>query len=312
MIHIYKKINRRYFLQTLAVLGAGFTLTPRAVFGESQKAITRAIPSSGERLPVIGMGTSRTFDAGNDQAARQQLTAVLQAFFDNGGALIDSSPMYGSAETVVGDLLKNVSNKDAYFAATKVWTYGRQSGIDQMHASMRRMGVEVMDLMQIHNLRDWKIHLATLRDWKKEGRIRYIGITTSHGRFHAELEEIMKTEQLDFVQFSYNIETRTVEDRLLPLAADRGIAVLINRPYQRGDLFRKVKGKALPPWTAEFDCQSWGQFFLKFIISHPAVTCVIPATTKIHHMQDNMAAGFGRLPTTNQRQHMLSHVESLI
>ena len=312
MIHIYKKINRRYFLQTLAVLGAGLTFAPRAVFGENQKAITRAIPSSGERLPVIGMGTSRTFDAGNDQAARQKLTAVLQAFFDNGGALVDSSPMYGSAESVVGDLLKNVSNKDAYFAATKVWTYGRQSGIDQMHASMQRMGVEVMDLMQIHNLRDWKIHLATLRDWKQEGKIRYIGITTSHGRFHTELEEIMKTEQLDFVQFSYNIETRSVEKRLLPLAADRGIAVLINRPYQRGDLFRKVKGKALPSWSAEFDCQSWGQFFLKFIISHPAVTCVIPATTKVHHMQDNMAAGFGRLPTTNQRQRMLSHVESLI
>ncbi len=230
----------------------------------------------------------------------------------NGGALVDSSPMYGSAETVVGDLLKNVSNKDAYFAATKVWTYGRQSGIDQMHASMRRMGVGVMDLMQIHNLRDWKIHLATLRNWKAEGKIRYIGITTSHGRFHEELEAIMKTEQLDFVQFSYNIESRTAEKRLLPLAADRGIAVLINRPFQRGDLFQKVKGRALPPWSAEFDCQSWGQFFLKFIVSHPAVTCVIPATSKVHHMQDNMAAGFGRVPTANQRRRMLSHVESLI
>ena len=169
-----------------------------------------------------------------------------------------------------------------------------------------------MDLMQIHNLRDWKIHLATLRDWKEEGKIRYIGITTSHGRFHDELERIMKTEQLDFVQFSYNIGNRSVEGRLLPLAADRGTAVLINRPFQRGGLFQKVKGKALPPWSAEFDCQSWGQFFLKFIISHPAVTCVIPATTKVHHMQDNMAAGFGRVPTANQRSRMLSHVESLL
>ena len=312
MIHIHQKITRRYFMQALAVLGAGFTFAPRALFGENPKAITRAIPSSGQRLPVIGMGTSRTFDVGNDQAARQQLTAVLQAFFDNGGSLIDSSPMYGSAETVVGDLLKHVPNREAYFAATKVWTYGRQSGIDQMHASMRRMGVGVMDLMQIHNLRDWKIHLATLRDWRQKGKIRYIGITTSHGRFHAELEEIMKTEQLDFVQFSYNIETRTAEKRLLPLAADRGIAVLINRPFQRGDLFQKVKGRALPPWSAEFDCQSWGQFFLKFIVSHPAVTCVIPATSKVHHMQDNMAAGFGRVPTANQRRRMLGHVESLI
>ncbi len=312
MIHIHKKITRRHFLQALAALGAGLTVAPRAVLGENQKTITRAIPSSGERLPVIGMGTSRTFDAGNDQDTRQQLTAVLQAFFDNGGALIDSSPMYGSAETVVGDLLQNVSNKEAYFAATKVWTYGRQSGIDQMHTSMRRMGVGVMDLMQIHNLRDWKIHLATLRNWKAEGKIRYIGITTSHGRFHEELEAIMKTEQLDFVQFSYNIETRTAEKRLLPLAADRGIAVLINRPFQRGELFEKVKGKTLPPWSAEFDCRSWGQFFLKFIVSHPAVTCVIPATTKVKHMQDNMTAGFGRVPTANQRSRMLSHVASLI
>ena len=312
MIHIHRNITRRHFLQGLGVLGAGLVLWPETLFGENRKAITRSIPSSGERLPVIGMGTSRTFDVGNDQAARQPLTQVLQAFFDNGGALIDSSPMYGSAETVVGDLLKRVSNKKAYFAATKVWTYGRQNGIDQMHASMRRMGVGVMDLMQIHNLRDWKIHLATLRNWKEDGKIRHIGITTSHGRFHDELEQIMKTEQLDFVQFSYNIENRTVEKRLLPLAADRGTAVLINRPFQRGELFQKVKGKALPPWSAEFDCRSWGQFFLKFIISHPAVTCVIPATAKVHHMQDNMAAGFGRVPTANLRGRMLSYVESMI
>lgn len=312
MIHIHKKITRRYFLQALAVLGAGLASSPKALFGESRKAITRAIPSSGEPLPVIGMGTSRTFDVGNDQAARQRLTLVLQAFFDNGGALIDSSPMYGSAETVVGDLLKRVTNKQAYFAATKVWTDGRQNGVDQMHESMRRMGVGVMDLMQIHNLRDWKIHLATLRDWKADGKIRYIGITTSHGRDHGELEQIMKTEQLDFVQFSYNIENRTAENRLLPLALDRGIAVLINRPFQRGTLFQKVKGKTLPPWSAEFDCESWAQFFLKFIISHPAVTCVIPATAKIHHMQDNAAAGFGRVPTANQRRRMLSYAESTI
>lgn len=312
MIPFHQKITRRYFLQALAVLGAGLALGPRALFGENQKAITRAIPSSGEPLPVIGMGTSRTFDVGDDQAARQELTPVLQAFFDNGGALIDSSPMYGSAETVVGDLLKHVSNKEAFFAATKVWADGRQNGIDQMLESMRRLGVSVMDLMQVHNLRDWKTHLGTLRDWKADGKIRYIGITTSHGRFHAELEEIMKTEQLDFVQFSYNIENRSAEKRLLPLAADRGIAVLINRPFQRGSLFQKVKGKALPPWSADFDCKSWGQFFLKFIISQPAVTCVIPATTKVHHMQDNMAAGFGHVPTADQRRRMLSHVESLL
>ena len=180
-----------------------------------------------------------------------------------------------------------------------------------MQESMRLMGVRVMDLMQIHNLRDWKIHLPTLRQWKEEGMIRYIGITTSHGRFHNELMQIMRSEELDFVQFTYNIGNRAVEDSLLPLAADRGMATMINRPYQRGALFRKVKGEALPEWTAEFDCKSWGQFFLKFIVSHPAVTCVIPATSKVHHMQDNMAANFGKLPSPAMRNRMLQYFESL-
>jgi diketogulonate reductase-like aldo/keto reductase len=219
--------------------------------------------------------------------------------------------MYGSAESVVGELLKKVSNKQALFAATKVWTYGKRGGIEQMQNSMRRMGVDVMDLMQIHNLRDWKIHLPTLRQWKEEGKIRYIGITTSHGRLHAELEQIMQKEPLDFVQFSYSIGNRTVEDRLLPLAADRGVATLINRPFERGELFQRVKGKSLPDWSVEFDCRSWGQFFLKFIVSHPAVTCVIPATSKVHHMQDNMSAGLGHLPTETMRRRMIDTMESL-
>jgi aryl-alcohol dehydrogenase-like predicted oxidoreductase len=306
-----RKITRRYFLQGLGMISAGLALMPMTAFGQNRKLITRAIPSSGERIPVMGMGTSRTFDVGEDPAARQQLQEVLQAFFDNGGALIDSSPMYGNAETVVGDLLKNVRNKDALLAATKVWTYGRQAGIDQMQRSMKRMGVAVMDLMQIHNLRDWKIHLPTLRQWKAEGKIRYIGITTSHGRSHAELEQIMRSQTLDFVQFTYNIGNRTVEESLLPLAADRGIATLINRPYQRGALFKKVKGQSLPEWSKEFDCQSWGNFFLKFILSHPAVTCIIPATSKVRHMQDNMAGGVGKLPTQEMRRRMLSYMASL-
>jgi len=305
------KITRRYFLQGLGVMSAGLALMPKTTFGQTRQQITRAIPSSGERIPVIGMGTSRTFDVGNDPTARSQLQEVLQAFFDNGGALIDSSPMYGNAESVVGDLLKNVRNKDALFAATKVWTYGKQSGIDQMQESMQHMGVGVMDLMQIHNLRDWKIHLPTLRQWKQEGKIRYIGITTSHGRSHSDLMQIMRTEELDFVQFTYNIGNRAVEDSLLPLAADRGIATLVNRPFQRGALFRDVKGKALPEWAKEFDCQSWGQFFLKFTVSHPAVTCAIPATSKAHHMADNMAAGFGRLPDAEMRNRMIRHFDSV-
>jgi aryl-alcohol dehydrogenase-like predicted oxidoreductase len=311
MINTEKKFTRRFFLQAAGMLSAGIALMPKVLLGENPEAITRAIPSSGEQIPVIGMGTSRTFDVGDDPAAREQLGQVLQTFFDDGGAVIDSSPMYGSAETVVGDLLKRVTNKEALFAATKVWTYGRQNGIEQMQDSLRRMGVDVMDLMQIHNLRDWKIHLPTLRQWKEEGKIRYIGITTSHGRSHAELEQIMRTEALDFVQFSYSIGDRTAEARLLPLAADRRVATLINRPFQRGELFQRVKGKTLPDWSTEFDCRSWGQFFLKFIVSHPAVTCVIPATSKVHHMQDNMSAGCGRLPTETMRQRMLDAIESL-
>lgn len=311
MINLKRKITRRSFLQTAGTLSAGIAVMPKVLFGETARAISRPIPSSGESIPVIGMGTSRTFDAGDDRVVRQNLREVLQTFFDNGGAVIDSSPMYGSAETVVGDLLKSISNKEALFAATKVWTYGKQNGIKQMHESMRRMGVNVMDLMQIHNLRDWKIHLPTLRQWKEEGKIRYIGITTSHGRSHAELEQILRSEPLDFVQFTYSIGNRTVEDRLIPLAADRGVATLINRPFQRGELFQRVKGKSLPDWSTEFDCRSWGQFFLKFIVSHPAVTCVIPATSKVHHMQDNMSAGFGRLPTKAMRRRMLNTFEAL-
>jgi diketogulonate reductase-like aldo/keto reductase len=306
-----RALSRRQFIRRLGLLSAGIVLMPKIIFGESRQPITRAIPSSGERIPVIGMGTSRTFDVGNDPSTKAQLRQVLQVFFDNGGALIDSSPMYGSAEMVVGDLLKTIHNKEDLFAATKVWIDGKQNGIDKMQESIRLMGVAIMDLMQIHNLRDWQTHLPTLRQWKQEGKIRYLGITTSHGRSHAELLQIMRTEDLDFVQFTYNIGNRTVEDSLLPLAADRGMATLINRPFQRGALFRKVKGKALPEWAKEFDCKSWGQFFLKFVVSHPAVTCVIPATSKVHHMSDNMAANFGKLPSPSMRKRMLQYVTSL-
>jgi diketogulonate reductase-like aldo/keto reductase len=257
------------------------------------------------------MGSSRTFDVGSTAAERAPLAEVLQAFFDEGGALIDSSPMYGSAESVLGDLLKGITNKDSLFAATKVWTDGKDAGVRQMEESMQRMGVKIFDLMQIHNLRDWRVHLATLRDWKAQGKVRYIGITTSHGRFHEELEKIMQAEPIDFVQLSYSIANREVERRLLPLAADRGIATLINRPFQRGAMFRTVKGEPLPEWAAEFDCVSWGQFFLKFAVSHPAATCVIPATSKVHHMVDNMAAGFGKLPDAAMRARMIRHFESL-
>jgi diketogulonate reductase-like aldo/keto reductase len=259
----------------------------------------------------MGMGTSRTFDVRGDAATMEQLAQVLQALFDNGGRLIDSSPMYGMAESVVGELLESVQGKDGLFTATKVWTDGRTAGIAQMERSMQRLGVDVIDLMQIHNLRDWQTHLPVLREWKHKGRIRYIGITTSHGRDHEALAQILRTETLDFVQFSYNIEDRTADERLLPLAADRGIAVLINRPFQRGSLFHKTRGHQLPAWSAEFDCHSWAQFFLKFIIAHPDVTCVIPATSKVKHMTDNMAAGVGGLPDADLRRRMVAHIASL-
>lgn len=304
-------MSRRTFIASLSAVLATAWIAPAGLRAAGQTAIRKAIPGSAETLPVIGLGTSRTFNISSDQAALSGLAEVLQTFFDSGGELIDSSPMYGRAEQVIGELLSRIGYGDKLFAATKVWTDGKQSGIRQMEDSLQKWGVERFDLMQIHNLRDWQTHLETLVAWKAEGKIRYCGITTSHGRDHRELEQILSRESLDFVQFSYNIEDRTVEKRLLPLAADRGMAVLINRPFQRGELFRKVKGKALPGWAAEFDCSSWGQFFLKFIVSHPDVTCVIPATSKVHHMQDNMMAGIGRLPDTAMRKRMVDFFATL-
>jgi len=309
--------RRRFLKQSFALTAAGLgwlgltscnEMQPRK---RAQAPIKKAIPKTGEQLPVIGMGTSRTFDAGNDPALRAKLAEVLQIFFDQGGAVIDSSPMYGTAEQVTGDLLKTIKNKQALFAATKVWTWGKEEGIAQMQRSSERMGVKVFDLMQIHNLRDWEVQLETLKDWKAQGKVRYIGITTSHGRSHEELEVILENGPFDFVQFSYNIMNRTVEERLLPIAREQKIATLINRPFARGELFRLVKGRPLPEWSGEFDINSWGQFFLKFVVSHPDVTCAIPATSKPHHMLDNMAAGYGRLPDAAMRQRMLAYINSL-
>lgn len=312
-MNIFKKpVKRREFLKSMVLAGASMPFLNSPLFAKDKVAIKKPVPSTGELLPVIGMGSSRTFDVHDDNEEREKLLEVLQAFFDNGGSLIDSSPMYGSAEEVIGALLKKVNNRDALFSATKVWIDGQSQGVSQMQNSMQLWGVNKFDLMQIHNLRDWEVHLDTLRQWKAEGKIRYIGITTSHGRFHEELENILKTEDdFDFVQFSYNIVNRDVEARLLPIAKEKGIATLINRPFQRGSMFSKVKGKPLPDWAKDIDCESWGQFFLKFVVSHPAVTCVIPATSKRHHMVDNMGAGFGHLPDKKQRQRMIDYYHSL-
>jgi len=257
------------------------------------------------------MGTARTFDVADDPQTMVQLAAVLRAFFDHGGALIDCSPMYGNAERILGQLLPMADGRRRLFAATKVWIDGKEAGIEQMERSRELWGVKRFDLMQIHNLRDWRTHLDTLKAWKAQDRVRYIGITTSHGRDHEALQSILEQEALDFVQFSYNIEDRAAEERLLPLAADRGIATLINRPFQRGDLFRKVGNKPVPAWAADYGIASWAQFLLKFIVSHPAVTCAIPATSKTHHMIDNMGANHGALPDARTRQRMVHYVASL-
>ncbi len=303
-------MQRRDLLKMVGVTSAAALLPPWAT-ADTLSLIQRNIPHTIEYLPVIGLGTAGNLAGMDDAETKKRLTAVLRAFFDQGGRLIDSSPMYGDAESAIGELLKGVKNKDKLFAATKVWTDGREAGIKQMNQSFKRMGVNKMDLMQIHNLRDWQTHIATLRKWKEQDKIRFVGVTTSHGRDHTELERLMEIEELDFVQFSYSMGERAAEQRLLPLAADKGIATLINRPYQRGELFKKVKGKKLPKWAAEFDCSSWGQFFLKFVASHPAVTCVIPMTSQLKHMVDNMGASYGGLPDDATRAKMISLIDSM-
>lgn len=291
--------------------GSGGAAANVPVMNLTKSALKKTIPSSGEPLSVIGMGTARTFKNADDVDFQQQLLEVLKVFFDNGGELLDSSPMYGDAETIIGQLLPKLSNTTNLFAATKVWTEGEQEGIAQMQSSLQKMSVPVMDLMQIHNLVDWKVQLKTLQQWKEQGKIRYLGITTSHGRSHSDLLKILEKEPLDFVQFSYNIVEREAEDRLLPMAADKGIATLINRPYQQGGLFKRSKDQPLPALAEDLGCESWGQLYLKWILGHPAATCVIPATTKPKHTLDNMGAGFGRLPDMAERGELLKLFNAL-
>jgi diketogulonate reductase-like aldo/keto reductase len=264
--------------------------------------LTRPIPSTGEAVPVVGLGTWQAFDVGADPAARQPSREVLRGLLDAGGQVIDSSPMYGRAEAVTGDLLAELSARPRAFLATKVWTTGRERGIEQMRRSAQLLRAEVIDLMQIHNLVDWRTQLASLRRMKTEGRIRYIGITHYTTSALPELARILVGEPgIDFVQLAYSLATRAAETELLPTAAARGVAVIVNRPLEQGDLFRRVRGRALPDWARDFDCASWAQLFLKYILAEPAVTCVIPATNNPGHMKDNLAAGFGRLPDAQQR-----------
>ncbi len=270
--------------------------------------LTRPIPSSGETLPVVGVGTWRTFDVGTGAKERAPLTEVLKTLFETGGSVIDSSPMYGASEGVVGDLLAAMKAHEKAFLATKVWTQGRDVGIRQMQDSMRLLKDERLDLMQIHNLVDWRMHLGTLRAWKTEGRIRYLGITHYTPGAHDQLEAVMRAEKLDFVQLNYAIDDRAAEKRLLPLAADRGIAVLVNQPFGGGGLIRSLRDKPLPDWAKEIDCTSWAQALLKFCLGHPAVTCVIPGTSRPEHMADNARAGMGKLPDAALRARMAASI----
>ncbi|MFP4597157.1 MAG: aldo/keto reductase [Persicimonas sp.] len=306
------RISRR---AALKALGAGFAtaaLFPFGVAASTDGLITRAIPSSGQKLPVIGMGTWRTFNVGADKKLRDQRTKVLEAFFKGGGRVIDSSPMYGSAQDVVGYGLDKLGAEDKVFAADKVWTRDGDKTRDQTAESREKWGIARLDLMQVHNLLAWREHLETLQEMKEKGEIRYVGITTSHGRRHDDFVKIMESHDLDFVQFTYNILNRRAEDRLLPLAGERDIAVLINRPFGGGSVVDRFKGKEpLPEWAGEIDCENWPQFLLKFIVSHPSVTCAIPATTKVEHMRENMGAARGRLPGVRMRKRMLSYVQSL-
>jgi diketogulonate reductase-like aldo/keto reductase len=301
--------TRRELLRKLVALGAA-AMTPGAAWANTE-LLTRAIPVSGQQLPVIGLGSWLTFAVGDDPTERANCREIMQAFFDAGGELIDSSPMYMSAEEVIGAVLPEVKGRDALFAATKVWILGRELGIRQMERSRELWGIKRFDLMQVHNLLNWETHLETLKAWKAEGRIRYLGITTSHGRRHDEMEAIMRREPLDFVQFTYNLADREAETRLLPLAQERGIAVIANRPFQRGGLFERVGATPLPAWAAEFGATNWAQYFLKFIVSHPAVTCAIPATSQVGHLRENMAVLRGPVPDAPMRKRMLDHFLSL-
>jgi diketogulonate reductase-like aldo/keto reductase len=273
--------------------------------------LTKPIPVSGEPLPVIGMGTWITFNVGDDPAALAVRTQILEAFFAAGGGMIDASPMYGSSEAVLGRVLPRLEDTRGLFAATKVWTRSGAAGPIEMEESRRLWGVERFYLLQVHNLLAWQAHLETLKQMKADGEVRYIGITTSHGRRHDELEQIMRDEPIDFVQLTYNIVDREAEQRLLPLAKERGIAVIANRPFQRKALIHRADGQPLPGWAAEIGCQSWAQALLKFIVAHPAVTCAIPATSQVAHMRENMAAAAEPLPDAALRRRMAQDFAAL-
>ncbi|MDP3240566.1 MAG: aldo/keto reductase [Reyranella sp.] len=288
--------------------GAGLLVAGHGAAQTGVRMHQRRIPSSSEMLPVVGVGTWRTFDVGAKPEERTPLAEVLRLLFAAGGSVIDTSPMYGSAEAVVGDLLSAAAARSKAFIATKVWTTGRDRGITQMRNSMRLLETDRIDLMQIHNLVDWRAHLPTLLAWKAEGRIRYLGITHYTQSAHDELESVMRSEKWDFVQINYALDDRAVERRLLPLAAERGIAVIVNQPFGGGGLLRRLMNRKLPDWAGEVGATSWAQILLKFVLANPTVTCVVPGTGKPEHMADNLQAGFGVYPDAALLKKMIAEV----
>ena len=297
--------GRRQILRYGAALGAMSTLTPARSFAADVPLISRAIPRTGEMLPVVGIGTSRVFDIGNDRDAWRERQAVLRHLFDGGATLIDTAPSYQDAEDVIGQLLRTMGARNRAFLATKVFADGKSEGDKQIAASFRRLRTDRIDLFQVHNLSDTDTQIASLRALKDAGKVRYVGITHYRESYNEALAAALRKHKPDFVQLEYSLNQTSAEKILLPLAADLGIAVLVNRPFGRGQMFRRVRGRKLPSWAAEFGARSWGQFFLKFILSHPTVNCVIPGTDKVKYMLDNLGAGRGRLPDAALRKRMI-------
>ena len=302
------KISRRRAAKLIGVSAAGAVLplgaTRLFAADESTRRVMRSIPSTGEKLPVIGLGTALTFDVPSRSAQATQCAEVMALFVKHGGKLIDTSPAYGNAESMIGDLAFKSHLRESLFLATKVWTRSVQEGIAQMERSLQRFRTRTIDLMQVHNLADVDREMTSLREWKAKGKIRYTGITHSERKGHGEVERVMRLQKPDFVQINYSLVDRAAEQRILPLAQEMRMAVIVNRPFGGGGIFQVLAGKPLPKWAAEFDCHSWAQFLLKWIVSHPAVTCVIPATNSPHHLEDNMGAGVGRLPDAKTRARM--------
>lgn len=306
-------MNRREFIELVALYSSGVLFSP--YYSEAKEwsgeLLKKVIPSSKEAIPIIGMGTWITFNVGKSQKLRNQRAEVLKAFFDAGGGMIDSSPMYGSSEEVLGFCLKRLSYPTSLFAATKVWTSSKSEGVSQISESQKKWGLKKFDLFQVHNLQGWRDHLVTLNSMKDKGELKYVGVTTSHGRRHDLLKKILREQPLDFVQLTYNIVDRDVEKEILPLAKDRGVAVIANRPFQGGELIKKLKSQKLPDWAIDSDCDTWSKFLLKFIVSHPAITCAIPATSQVSHMHENMQASRGLLPGSKMREKMIKYVEEI-